>query len=292
MPNCDLDTPGAEAMSRIASMAKLRQQPPFWRRGAPDPRCDIALLRSADLPRGRRFETLVDARRESERSEQLLKSFKTGKKIFAEYLQECRAGDYVCDKPYCPVCARLFRRWLISELLRLTDKSRVPVHILTILFEEADRGEIDNLALDTWRHLLRKRLKRSGLAKTPAIGGFQLVHTRSRTWMLHINLMIVDGDNAALAKFEKSFKDGGIKQAIEKASLTDRPEQLSYLLKFTTYHRPHKQRSGRKTEARPLNPPEHFALVRWMSRYEFNDFLFLFNARREGSTITLRSDAD
>ncbi len=233
-----------------------------------------------------------DARRESARGEQLLKSFKKGNNVFAEYLQECRAGDYVCDKPYCPVCARLFRRWLISELLRLTDKSRVPVHILTILLEEADRKKIDDLALDTWRHLLRIRLKRAGLANAPAIGGFELVQTRSRTWMLHINLMIIDGDKAALAKFEQSFSESDIKQAVGKAFLIDRPKQLSYLLKFTTYHRPHKRRSGRKTEARPLNPPEHFALVNWMSQNEFNDFLFLFNARREGSTITLRSDAD
>ena len=251
---------GRRAIGQIAPMAKTRQRPPIWRRGTPPPRYDIALLRPADLPRGQRFETLVDARRESERSEQLLKSFKTGKKIFAEYLQECRAGDYVCDKPYCPVCARLFRRWLIGELLRLTDKSRVPVHILTILLEEADRGEIDNLALDTWRHLLRKRLKRAGLAKTPAIGGFELVHTRSRTWMLHINLMIIDGDNAALAKFEKGFGDADIKQAIDKASLTDRPEQLSYLLKFTTYHRPRKQRGGRKTRRQTFKSARAFRI--------------------------------
>ena len=156
-------------------MAKTRHQLPFWRRRTPHPRYDIALLRPADLPRGQRFETLRDARRESARGEQLLKSFKKGNNVFAEYLQECRAGDYVCDKPYCPVCARLFRRWLISELLRLTDKSRVPVHILTILLEEADRKKIDDLALDTWRHLLRIRLKRAGLANAPAIGGFELV---------------------------------------------------------------------------------------------------------------------
>jgi hypothetical protein len=44
-----------------------------------------------------------------------------------------------------------------------------------------------------------------------------------------------------------------------------------------------------KGQAVPLNSPEHHALVTWMSQYEFQDFLFLFNAyRQDGTTIKVK----
>ena len=79
---------------------------------------------------------------------------------------------------------------------------------------------------------------------------------------------------------------------IDRSSETpvkDAAEQLSYVLKFTTYHRPHQQRGPTKAKAVPLNLSEHLELVRWMARYEFSDHLFLFNARRRGASIEFSS---
>src|ERR1700730_1822628 len=112
-----------------------RRKNPFWRSGKPKPKHDIALLRPAGAPRGQRFETLTDVREESERSEKLLRSF-AGNSVLAEYLQECRAGDYECNKPFCPICGRVFRRWFIGELLRVTG-GRDHVHLYTVLLKEA-----------------------------------------------------------------------------------------------------------------------------------------------------------
>ena len=106
-------------------MPKKRQMPPFWRRGKPGFKRDIVFLRPEDQPTGERFETLADARAESERSEKLLRSSSLGSRVLAEILQECRAGDYECNQPFCPICARIFRRWFIGELLRVT-KGRGP----------------------------------------------------------------------------------------------------------------------------------------------------------------------
>jgi hypothetical protein len=53
-------------------MASPRRKHPFWRRNDPAAKFDIAKLRPKSLPRGDRFETLNDARRESVRSEELL----------------------------------------------------------------------------------------------------------------------------------------------------------------------------------------------------------------------------
>ena len=114
-----------------------------------------------------------------------------------------------------------------------------------------------------------------------------IYRARSKEWVLHINLVIFGGERQAIAKFERGFSGGGIDRPVQRAALTDPAEQLSYILKFTTYHRPYQQVGKKKSEARPLNPAQHFALVDWMSQYDFPDFLFLFNARRRGALIEL-----
>ena len=152
-------------------MVSNRKKPPFWQRKSPSRRHDIAVLRPECLPRGRRFETIADARRESERSQRLLASG-----VNAEFLAECRAGYYQCNKTYCPICARVFRRWFIAELLRVIEPESRTIHISTILLEAAGRSRIDDLDPRPYRHLLRKRLERAGLNKTIVIGGFEIFY--------------------------------------------------------------------------------------------------------------------
>src|SRR3982074_2979316 len=98
-------------------MPKNRRKSPFWRRRKPPARYDIARLRPATLPKGDRFETKQDVRYESERSEFLLRSYPGYSRKLAKTLCACREGDLICDEPYCPICARTFRRWLIGQLL-------------------------------------------------------------------------------------------------------------------------------------------------------------------------------
>jgi hypothetical protein len=272
-------------------MTAKQQKPPFWRRGKPNLKYDIAVLRPANMPKGQRFETLADAREESERSEKLLLSFSRGSSVIGEYLRDCRAGDYPCNETFCPICARQFRRWFIGELLRVT-KGCDHVHIYTVLLKEAARDKIDTLDFTPFRHVLRQRLRRSGLGKVPVIGGFEIVYkARRRTWVLHVNLVVIGGKETALAKFERAFQADGFERAHVKATLKDRAEQLSYVLKFTTYHRPHEQQGPTRSPARPLNPKEHAALLKWMSQFEFKDFMFLINARREGGTKVVLSSS-
>jgi hypothetical protein len=103
--------------------------------------------------------------------------------------------------------------------------------------------------------------------------------------VLHTNLVIIDGTLEAIEQFEETFLDSDIKKPALKEKLEDLPKQLSYILKFTTYHRPFTQLGSRKGPAVPLNPREHCALVSWMAQWKFQDFMFLFNARREGAKI-------
>jgi hypothetical protein len=119
----------------------------------------------------------------------------------------------------------------------------------------------------------------------PVIGGIEIVYkAKKRVWVLHANLVMFGGKKSARKEFARIFKRSGIRKPVVKAKLKNPPEQLSYILKFTTYHRPHEQSDATKSKAKPLNPKEHAALLKWMSQFEFEDFLLLINARRQGGT--------
>jgi hypothetical protein len=271
-------------------MTASRRKVPYWRRGLPAASFDIAKLRPKKLVRGKRFETTMDAREESLRSEELLTRYRTGN-TYSLSLQECRAGHYHCDQTYCPLCARRFRRYFIGELLRLNSESESPVQILVVLLESASRGGLSKLQIKSYRHSLRKRLERAGLGDAHVIGGFEMTYrARSKEWVLHLNLAIYGGDDNAVAKFEDGLGDAAMDRPVRRDVLKNPAEQLSYLLKFTTYHRPHQQHGATRSRARPLNPRDHYELVTWMAQLGFSEHVFLFNARRRGASIELASN--
>jgi hypothetical protein len=264
-----------------------RRKAPFYRRRKPKPEHDIRLLRPPSLPLGERFETLQDARRYSLDSEHKLDLLAPQQDQLSNYLNECRTLAQRCDQPYCSLCARPFRVWFIGELLRIIESiGSEPVYILTILLEAASYDEICRLDVKGYDAELRKRLSRNGLAEAVVIGGYENIYrAKSKTWVLHINLVIIGGTIKAVEKFKATFFDSDIEKPVLIETLEDLAIQLSYVLKFTTYHRPFKQCGSKKGPAVPLNPREHCALVSWMAQWKFQDFMFLFNARREGATI-------
>jgi hypothetical protein len=118
------------------------------------------------------------------------------------------------------------------------------------------------------------------------IGGFEVVWRSSdRKWVLHANLLILDARKSAIARFEDSFSSSTFVRPTKTVLLKDLPEQLSYLLKFTTYHRPFRQAGPKPSPAKPLNAKEHVALVNWMFQYRFADMLFLYGVRRRGDRL-------
>ena len=254
----------------------------FWRRRKATPEHDITLLMPRTRKKGKRFETLRDARQESERSQALLRKGEA-----AQLLAGCRDG-WRCERPFCPICARQFRRWFIGELIRVTENQTEPIYVLTVLLTAANRAEISELDFRRYSHMLRKRLQRAGLEKATVIGGVENAYrARDRKWILHVNLAIFGAQEKAIARFADTFKKDDIERPVVAVPLVDLPEQLSYLLKFVTYHRPYAQRGPTKSRAVPLNGSDHRALVQWMGQRKFTDFLFLYNARREGSMITV-----
>ena len=266
-------------------MSNSRSATTYWRRHKPPRAYDIALLRPSTLPRGGRFETVEDAANESIRSEIVLTGGGAPRHL-REYLAECRAGDYVCEQTFCPICARQFRRWLIGEVLQICYAKQKPAHVVTVLLAQATN--IRELDPEPFRHFLRKRLDRAGLGYAVVVGGFEMVwRARDRAWVLHANLLMFDAKEAAITRFEDSFRSSDLARPTQTVPLKDLPERVSYLLKFTTYHRPYRQTGKRRSKATPLNAKQHVALVDWMWRHPFSEMLFLYHVRRRGERLTL-----
>jgi len=261
-------------------MPATRYRLPFWRRREPPMHRDIATLRPPSLSKGKRFETEQDVKIESERSELLLRQAGSLGRRLANGLLSCREGSRSCDAPQCPICARSFRRWFTGELLRITKKDNQRSVFITVLLEAASSGRIETLDFKRHRASLRQKLIRSGLDKCVVIGGVEMVYKGKTTgWVLHVNLVVLDPNDAALSVFLKSFDKSPFPRPTLITKLVDHNEQLSYALKFTTYHRPHKQRGASKGNPVPLNAGLHYSLVNWMAARSFKEFLFLFNAR-------------
>jgi hypothetical protein len=255
---------------------------PFWRRRIPAKKRDITLLRPPFLDKPNRFETEADASAESLRSEEGLN--RAGRaSLPQQYLYDCRTGFYHCERCYCPLCGRAFRRWFIAEVLRLADQ-RANARILTVLL--ARSANINDLSPIDYRDLLRKRLDRAGLADVQCIGGFEIIYRApGKHWVLHVNLFIIGGTKTTLKNFEAMFSSSELFRPCQSVPLKDHVAQLSYLLKFTTYHRPFRQTGSKRSPARPLNGREHAALVNWMAQYNFSDLMFLHGVRREGDRL-------
>jgi len=263
-----------------------RTKIPFWRRQAPPKWYDIALLRPSALPKKERFETVADAKAERIRSQAVLGSV-SGGRIHAEYLHDCGTDGYRCGQPFCPVCARRFRRWFTGELLRITERT-TSLQIFTVLLQAAPRDQIDKLDLDTHRAALRKRIQRSGLGDAAVVGGFEVAYkARLRSWVLHANLLVIGGTEAGHEKFAETFAGSELDRPVVRSPVRDRPAQFSYLLKLSTYHRPYQQNGEDRSKAVSLNTAQHLALVRWMAKREFQEFMFLFSARRRGTAICM-----
>lgn len=261
-------------------MPAIRYTLPFWRRREPPMDRDIAKLRPPSLPKGKRFETELDVKIESERSELLLRKAGSFGRRLANDLLSCREGSRSCDAPQCPICARSFRRWFTGDLLRITKKDSRRSVFITVLLEAASPGRIETLDFKKHRVSLRQKLIRAGLDKCVVIGGFEMVYKGKTTgWVLHVNLVVLHPNDASLEVFLESFDNSFFGRPTVRTDLVDHKEQLSYALKFTTYHRPHKQRGASKGVPVPLNADLHLELVKWMSERSFKDFIFLFNAR-------------
>ena len=76
------------------------------------------------------------------------------------------------------------------------------------------------------------------------------------------------------------WKNSGTAYPVDHVPLRDPDEQLSYCIKFVTYHQP-----GRRLV--PLPPDRLVELAAWCAPHRFEDFLFAYGARRRGGRLVV-----
>ena len=247
---------------------------------------DIAKLRPRSLPAGAHFETKSDARKLIGRYAQALRRRGLKRDLRrAKELSACRRqNDVHCRLPSCPLCARKYRRWLFSQGFPLAQKNVGKGKILTIYLAEFPLGQLHRADVSKLHSMLRARLRRAGFTGAVIVGGTEVQYrARDQSWLVHVHLLAVDASEQAIAKLRKTFET--TKYAFVAQELRDPIEQVSYLQKFSTFHRPGKHVSGSRARAYPLPKKPLLEVLHWLSKRRFDELQFLFGARRRGLHI-------
>lgn len=256
--------------------------------GLPVPReFDIARMRPEELPRGERFETVADARArrdaEIERFEQIAELTEMADRLFS-----CSA-ESPCAEVSCPICARLFRRWLISQALH--HQQDLDLIVLTIALELVSSKKLRKLDLRVLKRRTSQRIRRAAPSARFALGGIEADYRQGDdTFLVHAHLLIPQLPFDEVNALRSAFADIDLARPIKVQPLRDPAAQISYTLKFTTFHRPGSQKGSRRPTAIPLPDQALKRLTLWRARHGFLDFVFLMGLRRRGGDLVRIED--
>jgi hypothetical protein len=188
-----------------------------------------------------------------------------------------------CEELLCSRCARRYRLWLASQSLSFVVEP-VEAHIVTILLVAVGGGLLHTVSVRAEHHRLRKRLTRSGIRS--AIGGTEAKYEASDDrWVVHVHLLVFGEIKHAIARLRVIAKSDGLERPVKCQRVCDPLNQVTYLQKFVTYHRPGKASAGARGWAYPLKPRHVAELARWFAPRHFGEFAFLLGFRRRGSRI-------
>ena len=87
-----------------------------------------------------------------------------------------------------------------------------------------------------------------------------------------------------MEKLEEAYADSEIDDPVDPVPLNNPDLQISYLVKFVTYHRPGKRRGNRPPRAYPLPASRLAELATWWSRHRLEEFLLSQIGPRERSS--------
>jgi hypothetical protein len=129
--------------------------------------------------------------------------------------------------------------------------------------------------------MFRKRLDRAGFKGAILAGGIEVAwQAQWQRWLLHAHVLAIGVEPNAWTQLEAALEKSGTADPVKWDPLCDPDEQLSYLIKFITYHQP-----GRRPV--PLPRDRLVELAAWWSRHRFEDCLFAYGARRRGGRIVV-----
>lgn len=198
----------------------------------------------------------------------------------------CMCLPHPCRRPYCSACGRQFRVWLCGELSGLVKKGRASSHVVTIILRRIPVMALRFENLTAIKASLRTNCIRLGLKDLPVCGGIEVAYDcRENNFILHAHLLVIGGTTNEWAKLRPLFSKKCGPRSVKVQPVRDISRQVSYLLKFNTYHRPGSQYGSHRAKAVPLPIGPLQQLEQWWSKFELHEFLFLHRFRIVGGHI-------
>jgi hypothetical protein len=223
-------------------------------------------------------ETLADAERlNSERLKVLVPRLHA----VGHALLKCDGAKHRCWLPICAVCARDYRVAPIAQLHALAHAYPGPHEVATIYLKRFDPDSLADANLRRSGEMLRKRLDRAGFKGAIVVGGIEVAwQEKWQRWLLHAQVLAIGVAAQAWKQLEAALEKSGTADPVRPLPLRDPDHQLSYCVKFITYHQPGRRKVG-------LPPDRLVELAAWQSQYRFDDFLFAYGARRRGGRLVV-----
>jgi hypothetical protein len=176
---------------------------------------------------------------------------------------------------------RDYRVGPIAQLHALAHAYPGPHEVATLYLALFAPGFLKDADLRRAKEMLRKRLDRAGFKGAIVAGGVEVAWQENhQRWLLHAQLLAIGVAAQAWKQLEAALEDSGTDHPVRTKLLRDPDEQLSYCVKFVTYHQPGRRKVG-------LPPDRLVELAAWQSQYRFEDFLFAYGARRRGNRLVV-----
>jgi hypothetical protein len=192
----------------------------------------------------------------------------------------------LCGLIICALSSRRFRRAFMRKLYKFHKAQPGYQEYATIYLESIPEGSLATLGVETAIDRLRQRLNRSGFKGSILAGGVEVAWLyRSREWLLHIHVLTFGVPKAAWDALELKLADSGRSDPLRRGPLTRPKTRISYALKFVTYYKTGRSGPNGRAEKQPLWRNQLVELAEFWSRYRFDDFVFLYGAKRHGGNI-------
>lgn len=248
---------------------------------------DIALLRPATLPKGERFETEDDVYDGGDCY--IVPNLRDPRIAFK--IEKCADPNCImhCLLPICPICARDYRRFFISEVLRIYTENPDGAQTATAYLGSYKAGNLKDASLNKAHERFRKQLQRCGFSGAGVIGGTEVTYRHeTNDWLLHIHLLSLGASEQAWENLEKPMSKYGIHDPLRIEPVNDHIKQLSYIQKFHTYHRPGTPRGNNPARAMPLKEDQLCELASWACNHDFPEFTFCFGVQKRNGRLWVR----